>query len=80
MKIKLADPLICLIWGSMVALEIPNTRHKAFQDAIENGEILMLVDAPKEQVGHITELVVQHHAEAELEDIEPRTPLLPPGY
>ncbi len=66
--------------GSMVALEIPNSRHKAFEDAIDKGEILMLVDAPKDRVGHITELIIRHHAEAELEDIEPRTPLLPPGY
>ena len=76
----LAGAGVGTLMGSMVALEIPNSRHKAFQDAIEKGKILMLVDAPKEQVGHITELVIRHHAEAELEDIEPRTPLLPPGY
>jgi len=76
----LAGAGVGTLLGSMVALDIPNSRHKAFQDSIENGEILMLVDVPKEQVGPITEIVIRHHAEAELEDIEPRTPLLPPGY
>ncbi|RLA54034.1 MAG: DUF1269 domain-containing protein, partial [Gammaproteobacteria bacterium] len=51
-----------------------------YQDAIDKGEILMLIDTPKDQVGHMTELVIRHHAEAELEGIEPRLPLLPPGY
>ena len=78
--VTLAGAGVGTLLSSMVALEIPNSRHKAFQDAIDKGEILMLVDIPKDKVGHITELVIRHHAEAELEDIEPRTPLLPPGY
>lgn len=76
----LAGAGVGTLLGSMVALELPNTRHKAFQEAIDKGEILMLVDIAKEQVGAVTEVVLRHHPEAELEDIEPRAPLIPPGY
>ena len=78
--VTLAGAGVGTLLSSMVALEIPNSRHKAYQDAIDKGEILMLIDTPKDQVGHMTELVIRHHAEAELEGIEPRLPLLPPGY
>ncbi len=76
----LAGAGVGTLLGSMVALDIPNSRHKAFQEAIENGEILMLVDTSKEQVGKVTESILRHHSEAELENIEAKSPLVPPGY
>jgi hypothetical protein len=76
----LAGAGVGTLLGSMVALDIPNSRHKSFQKAIEDGGVLMLVDTPKAQVGKVTELILRHHPEAELEDIEPRSPLIPPGY
>lgn len=66
--------------GSMIALEIPNSRHKDFQQAIERGEFLMLIDVPKERVIEIENLVLALHPNAELEKVEARALNIPPGY
>lgn len=66
--------------GSMVALDIPNSRHRDFQEAVEEGELLMLVDVPKERVDEIERLILEHHPEAELERVEARLLNVPPGY
>ena len=65
---------------SMVALDIPNSRHKDFQEAIDSGEFLMLIDVPKNRVIDIEKLVMLHHPNAELEKVEPRVLNTPPGY
>lgn len=61
----------------MVGLNVGNTRHKQFEDAIERGELLMLIDVPISRVEEISELVKTHHPEAELEGTEPRIPAFP---
>ncbi len=66
--------------GSMIALEIPNSRHKDFQQAIERGAFLMLIDVPKESVIEIESLVLALHPNAELEKVEARALNIPPGY
>jgi hypothetical protein len=66
--------------ASMVALDIPNSRHREYQNAIDNGEFLILIDVPKERVVEIEELVMQHHPNAELETVEARALKIPPGY
>jgi hypothetical protein len=66
--------------GSMVALDIPNSRHRDFQQAVERGEFLMLIDIPKERVAEIEKLVLAHHPNADLEKVEARILNVPPGY
>ena len=38
----------------------------SFQQAIEQGEILLLVDVPKSRVDEIKSLILQHHPEASI--------------
>ena len=66
--------------GSMVALDIPNSRHREFQEAVDSGAFLMLIDVPKDRVQDIETLILQHHPEAELERVEPSVLSKPPGY
>ena len=66
--------------GSMVALDIPNSRHRDFQGAVESGQFLMLIDVPKDRVEDIENLILIHHPEAELERVEARVLEVPPGY
>jgi hypothetical protein len=47
---------------------------------VEEGELLMLVDVPKERVDEIERLILEHHPEAELERVEARLLNVPPGY
>ncbi|MDH5444159.1 MAG: DUF1269 domain-containing protein [Gammaproteobacteria bacterium] len=63
--------------SSMVAVNIPNTRLKSFQRAIESGQILFCVDIPASQVDDISDLVRRHHPEADLYDVEPTIPAFP---
>lgn len=66
--------------GSMVALDIPNSRHRDYQQAIERGEFLMLIDVPKKRVIEVENLVLAHHPNAELEKVEARLLSTPPAY
>ncbi|MEE4376912.1 MAG: DUF1269 domain-containing protein, partial [Candidatus Competibacteraceae bacterium] len=48
-----------------------------FHDAIERGELLMMLDVPKAKVEEMTELVKSHHPEAHVEGTEPTIPAFP---
>jgi hypothetical protein len=63
--------------GGMVGMNVGNTRLKAFEEAIERGELLILVDVPFEKVDEISARVKQHHPEAEPEGTEPTVPPFP---
>lgn len=66
------------VWVSgMIAGDVPNTQLKAFEAAIRSGDILMMVDAPKQRVNEITELVKSHHPEADVMGVEPTIPAFP---
>ena len=53
--------------ATMIGVGIPNTRLRRFEHAIEEGELLMMVDVPKDRVEEIEALVKSHHPEADVE-------------
>lgn len=63
--------------SSMVAINIPNTRLKQFQSAIDMGQVLFMVDVPAKRVDDIHEMLKNHHPEADMRDIEPTMPAFP---
>jgi len=63
--------------ASMVGVSVPSTRLKKFEDAIKDGEFLVLVDVKRDRVNEIEELVKKHHPEADIERIEPKMPVFP---
>ena len=63
--------------SSMVAINIPNTRLKPFQKALDNGQILLAVDVVAKRVDEITDMVARHHPEAEMHPVEPTIPAFP---
>lgn len=63
--------------ASMIGVSIPNSQLDKFHDAVERGELLMLIDVPKERVDEVTDLVRQHHPEAHIEGTEPTIPAFP---
>jgi hypothetical protein len=60
------------LMGSMVAVDVPNSRHKQFAEAIEQGMFLMLIDVPADRVAEVKEMVAKRHPEAEFEQIGAR--------
>lgn len=63
--------------SSMVGVGIPNSRLAQFQEAIARGELLMMIDVPRERVEEIEAVIRRHHPEAELEGLEPNIPEFP---
>jgi hypothetical protein len=63
--------------ATMIGVGIPNTRLKRFEEAIEKGELLMMVDVPKDRVEEIEVVVKGHHPEADVEGVDPTIPAFP---
>ena len=63
--------------GGMIGMDVENTHVKQFESAIEKGEILVLVDVPKDRVDEIQESVKKHHSDADFEGTEPTIPAFP---
>lgn len=65
-------------WMSgMVGAGLPSGRLERFESAIEDGQLLMMIDVPRGRVESIEALVRKHHPDAELEGTEPDMPLFP---
>lgn len=73
----MAGATIGSLMGGLAGMNSGNSRLKQFEEAIEQGELLMLVDIPRERIEWIKNLVAKHHPEAEFGGIEP---ILPPSY
>lgn len=65
------------LMSTMIDVSAPNSRTKQFQEAVENGKLMMLVDVPKGRVREIEDLVARHHPDAEIEGTEPTIPPFP---
>lgn len=64
-------------FASMVGSSVPNSALRAFQDGMEHGRVLLMVDVPFRRVDEIHELVASHHPEAEWGGVDPQTPAFP---
>lgn len=57
--------------SSMVGISIGNRRIAQFQEAIEGGKVMVMVDVPRDQVEEFEAIIKKHHPEAECEGVEP---------
>jgi hypothetical protein len=55
----------------------PNSRLREFEDAIEAGHILVMVNVPTTDIIKTEALIRRRHPELEIERIEPHTPVIP---
>ena len=63
--------------SSMIGSSVGNRRIQQFEEAIEKGEFLFMIDVPKERVGEIETLIKVHHPDAEFGGTEPEIPAFP---
>jgi hypothetical protein len=63
--------------ATMIGVDVPNTRLRRFEQAIEKGELLMMIDVAKDRVEEIEEMIRLHHAEAEIQGTDPTIPAFP---
>jgi hypothetical protein len=65
-------------WVSgMIGISMHNTHLRAFEPAIESGQLLLMIDVPTTRIDEITALVKEHHPEIEAEGSEPTMPAFP---
>jgi len=72
----LAGALIGAWASAMIGTDVRNSRLKSFEPAIDDGQILVMVDAAKERVADIEALVRSRHP-ARAEGTEPTIPAFP---
>ena len=66
------------VWVSgMIASGVPNTHLERFAGEIERGKILMMVDVPKHKVEAITDVIREHHPDADVRGRDPTIPVFP---
>ncbi len=63
--------------SSLIGVSVPNSELKRFEQAVEAGQLLMLVDVPKGRVDEIASLVKRHHYEVNIAGTEPTKPAFP---
>lgn len=63
--------------SSLIGISTPSSRIKEFEDAIQRGELLMLVDVETERAEEIEKLVNLHHPEASIQKTDPTPPPFP---
>lgn len=63
--------------SSMIGAGVGSRRLKEFEAAIERGELLVMVDVPRERVETIEAAIRKHHPEAECAGTDPTIPPFP---
>ena len=63
--------------GGMIGMDVENSHVKQFEEAIQGGQILMLVDVPKDSVEPIQDSIRKHHPEVNFGGTEPTIPAFP---
>jgi hypothetical protein len=65
------------LMSSMVGIGLPSSRLEKFEEAINQGEFLVLIDVPRNRVDEIEEMVMRHHPDVDIEGTEPMMPPFP---
>jgi len=63
--------------SSLVGAAVPNSRLKRFNDEIEQGKILLIIDVPEHKVQDVKTLVGRIHPEAVDRGVEVNVPVFP---
>ena len=63
--------------SSMIGISIPSPRLARFQGAIASGQVLLMVDLPRERVADIEALLESAHPEARFAGEERQVPVFP---
>lgn len=65
-------------WSAgMIGSNVVNSRVQPFVESIDKGELLLMVDVPKDDVEQITSMVTRLHPEVHHEQVDPTIPAFP---
>jgi uncharacterized membrane protein YeaQ/YmgE (transglycosylase-associated protein family) len=66
------------VWvAAMVGLQVPNSRLRAFQRDLEEGQILLMLDVPSGRYDEVHDIIARKHPEAVDRGNEPTVPAFP---
>jgi uncharacterized membrane protein len=66
------------MWAaSMIGISTPNIKLRKYQKAMEDGQVLLMVDIPKHRVDEISTMLSKHHPDAVYHGIDARIPAFP---
>jgi hypothetical protein len=74
---SLAGAGVGALMSSMAGSSIGSRRIKQFEEALEKGEFLFMIDVPWQRVEEIEGLIRKHHPDAECGGTEPEVPAFP---
>ena len=77
LAISLAGAVFGAWISGLIGVDVHNSQIAKFEDAINRGEILVMVDIDKSRVVEIEELVHSHHPQAQMGGTEPQIPAFP---
>lgn len=69
--------LVGLWASSMIGASTPSQRLKRFAPAVEQGQVLLMVDVPRSRVDEVEALLERAHPEGHFEGVEPNIPAFP---
>jgi hypothetical protein len=66
------------IWiAAMLGLQVPNTQLKGFEQEIQEGKVLLMLDLPAARYDEIRQVIARTHPEASDRGHEPMVPAFP---
>jgi hypothetical protein len=71
--IALAGAGVGGLLSSMVGIGIGSRRIEQFREAVDNGQLLVMVDVPRARIEEVEAIIKSHHPEAECEGTDPHT-------
>ncbi|HWV17270.1 MAG TPA: DUF1269 domain-containing protein [Rhodocyclaceae bacterium] len=63
--------------SSMIGVALPNSQLSQFEEEIEQGKVLLIVDVPRGRVEEVRSLIGRTHPEANARGFEPAFPVFP---
>jgi len=63
--------------GMLIGTSTPNVKLKEFEQTMQEGHILLMLDVPVERVDEIRKIILTHHPEAEDHGKDPTIPAFP---
>jgi hypothetical protein len=66
------------VWiASMMGLQVPNTQLKGFEQELQDGKILLMLDVPSGRYDEVRQIIARTHPEAADRGNEPTVPAFP---
>lgn len=73
LAIGLAGAGVGALMSSLVGISIGSRRIEQFQEAMEQGEVLLMADVPRDRVEEIETIIKKHHPRVECEGTDTHT-------